>query len=667
MGTKNTLKAVLAVVAVLFSITIAQGNFTETVDATNNISIDMIYVEGGTYTRGCTSGDNGCESTEKTPHEVTLSSFYISKYIITQDMFWAVMGWIPSGAMGDSKSNARPSNNSRNVPVTSIDWYDAVDFTCALSTKTGKKYRLITDAEFEYAARGGKNGNHSWLYSGSNDASEVARYSGNGSGNAVGSLKPNQLGTYDQSGLVYEWMWDNWESSFSSSAKTDPAARHKHMQKTRRGGSSGQPMSESRVSGRKIRSIDGKDGEIGMRLALSNEDVYPGEMTNPCSIEKPKPTAGKEGYRDDRLITADDEVWAPSGGYGNMFVIKENGAAIAASVYGNYVTTDASGEWYTHHNFSLYIKPTSGEAKKYIYLPMCGSEGCNDMSLMPEGGMPGRYERKKRSEVSGAPTAPTINSPTSIEQLAGTTAIDMSNPPTNGRDPRLLHGTGYTWLQDNVATGAGGTHRYRWDFTSNDTTRFVVYDGGAGTSVILATGKWFTVDNTLLRVTFTGRANQWATSDVTVVWDYLYTVTSDDETYYHISFVDYEPGDFRMFKKTALGSGSSEVPGWIAPNMIRTDGLSLYQPPSNEATPIINHSLPQTAMNNFATQARNGVNLQVMSGATVEIYGISGNLVSRQNYASGMHFVSLAHLSKGMYVVKVRFGSNVKVLRVPVM
>ena len=535
-------------------------DFTEKV---NGVDLDMVYVKGGTFKMGCSEGDTHCESTEKPAHNVTLSDYYVGKYEVTNAQWQAVM---KDGTANDKK------------PKTSITWYDAIEFTCKLSAQTGKKYRLATEAEFEFAARGGTK-SKGYLYSGSNNADDVAWHSGNvpqvcfgstcypGGAQNVGGKAPNELGIYDMSGNVYEWVYDNWGNYNSEgTALTNPTTVHKHMQKVRRGGSHDQPASESRVSARKIRSIEGQDGSIGFRLALSVSDSRPDGMEDPCGIHQPPPSGGSKGFRDERLITAEGEVWAPSGGYGNMFIIKNNGAAIAAAVYGGtYVIEDAKGEWYTLNCFSLNIVPSSGTAKKYIYYLIDE----NNMSLMPEGGMPGRYERKTIAEVSGASrlTVPTITNPKTPEQLAPAGYnIDMSNPPTTGRDPRLIEGSNDAWVQDNVKLGAGGTHRYRFDFDSENSARFVVWDPPSSTG--LARGTWFTVDNNFLRITYNGKN-----------YDYLYTVTSDGKTYYHISYQGYEPGDFRMFEKM----NANDVPAWIEPTMYpyesMANGSSTYIPP----------------------------------------------------------------------------------------
>jgi len=681
-----------AAIAALFSSAVAQNakaNYTETTGVSitgANKTLDMIYVQGGTYTRGCSSGDNSCEETEKPTHSVTLNDFYIGKYELTEAQWRAVMG-------GDPPKPIYPGAPSTdNNPKTNITWYDAVEFTCKLKEKTGRKYRLVTDAEFEYAARGGTNKNN-FLYSGSNTAGDVAwtkENSGNGYGaKEVGTKNANTLGIYDLSGNVYEWTLDSWgwaATYSSSSGLTNPMNRPTaHTQKTRRGGSYDQPASESRVSAHKIRSIEGKDGSIGLRLARSVSDSDPAALIDPCGITQPFPSGAKTNYRDERIATADDEAWIYdmgeyNPGMGYVLRLSLNGAAQYSMImtYNNQqmVTSQASGEWFTVNGQSLYIVPTSGTAKKYIYLPLCRAT-CDNMSMMPSTDMPGRYERMKLADFSGASKVnlPTISSPKTPEalaQAAGKTNVNMASPPETGRDSRLIEGTANAWVQDNVAMNAGGTHRYRKDFDSQSDMRFVVWDAAAGSSTLLAHGPWFTVDSTFLRVKDPNGAN----------YDYLYSVVGDT-VLYHISFQSYEPGDFRMFKKMS----ASSVPQWKEPtsNDTYNQGSSKYIPPSESGTmPTISSSsgggsssssdggdntaiLSQIAVSNQALLIKNGINLHAVNGAIVEIYSMKGKLINKQNYSSGIYSVSFSNMPKGMYIVKVRFDKGVKILQVPVM
>jgi len=604
-------------------------------------SLEMVYVKGGSFQRGCSTGDTHCENTEKPVHKVTLSDYYIGKYELTQAQWKAVMG-------SSGSSNSFPGmGNTNDVPQTNITWYDAVAFTCELNKITGKKYRLLTDAEFEFAARGGTL-SKGYLYSGSDNPDLVAWHSGNSSGGfggkAVGGLAGNELGIYDMSGNVYEWTWDNWGNYASSASDlVDPTTTHKHTQKVRRGGSHDQPASESRVSARKIRSIEGKDGSIGLRLAISASGSFPTGFEDPCSIHQPEPSGGPKGFKDTRLITGDDYVWVSTGGYGETFKIGENGAVVKPAFFGSNV----SGEWFTLNSFSFNVVSSSGTVTKYIYY-LIDNE---NMSLMPEGGMPDRYEKRLASEVSGASgmTLPTIANPKSPEQLAPAGYnVDMANPPTTGRDPRLIDGKDSAWLQDNVKLGAGGTHRYRFDFDDETEARFVVWDPPGSTG--LARGTWFTVDNNFLRISYNGKNN-----------DYLYTVTPDGKTYYHISYQGYEPGDFRMFEKVK----ASEVPAWIEPTMYpyenMDNGSSTYIPPSDLT------SLMPVSLSHFdrIQPIQNGLSIQV-SKASVSVFDLQGKLLSQKVYGAGSHLISLANLPKGNYFVRVHTKAYVKNFKVSV-
>jgi formylglycine-generating enzyme required for sulfatase activity len=220
------------------------------------LDIEMVRVEGGTFTMGCTAEQTGCDAREKPTHSVTLSSFSIGKYEITQAQWKLVM----TGVAGTAAANAGEiyswkTGNCGNVPcddqrpAENLDWFEAVTFCNELSKKagleaaytitgtsktidlTGKKgYRLPTEAEWEYAARGckgdGSAGNavcENLLYSGSSDANEVGWHSVNSSSTThpVGQKNPNALGIYDMSGNVWEWVYD-WYVAYSATAVTNP-------------------------------------------------------------------------------------------------------------------------------------------------------------------------------------------------------------------------------------------------------------------------------------------------------------------------------------------------------------------------------------------------------------------------------------------------------------
>jgi len=193
-------------------------------------------------------GSNNGDGNEKPIHQVTLSGFYMGKYEVTQKEYQAIMGTNPSHSKGD------------NLPVENVSWYDALVFCNKLSMAEGLSpaysinnstdpsnwgtvptdrnskwdrtvivsgsngYRLPTEAQWEYAARGGDRSPGNYMYSGSNNAGDVAWYEDNseGSTHAVGTKKPNGLGLYDMSGNVFEWCWDWHDVAYSDSAQTDP-------------------------------------------------------------------------------------------------------------------------------------------------------------------------------------------------------------------------------------------------------------------------------------------------------------------------------------------------------------------------------------------------------------------------------------------------------------
>jgi len=168
---------------------------------------DMVYVEGGTFMMGCTSEQgNECEDDEKPAHEVTLNGFYISKYEVTQAKWRAVMGNDPPELY---------FKGCNQCPVEGVSWDYIQEFLEKLNTKTGNKYRLPTEAEWEYAARGG-NRSRSYLYSGSNALIEVGWYYENSgrTTHPVGEKTPNELGLYDMSGNVWEWCSDWYDSEY---------------------------------------------------------------------------------------------------------------------------------------------------------------------------------------------------------------------------------------------------------------------------------------------------------------------------------------------------------------------------------------------------------------------------------------------------------------------
>ena len=169
--------------------------------------VELVLVEGGTFNMGSNDGENN----EKPVHPVIINSFYISKYLVTQAQWQTVMGNNPS------------SNKCDNCPVENITCDEAQAYCRKQSRLTDKTYRLPTEAEWEYAARGG-NKSGGFLYSGSNDIAEVGWYGDNSEGKTrpVGQKQPNELGLYDMTGNVWEWCSDWYDENYSGSIRCFP-------------------------------------------------------------------------------------------------------------------------------------------------------------------------------------------------------------------------------------------------------------------------------------------------------------------------------------------------------------------------------------------------------------------------------------------------------------
>ena len=228
-------------------------NLTFTVDG---VSFTMVYVPGGTFTMGATSEqDSDVYDDEKPTHNVTLSGYHIGQTEVTQALWKAVMGSNPSYFKGDSR------------PVENVSWNDCQTFISRLNAKTGKNFRLPTEAEWEYAARGGHSGGSK--YAGSDNINNVAWYYDNSGREThnVATKSPNGLGIYDMSGNVWEWCQD-WYGAYSSSSQTNPKGPSNGDDRVRRGGSWYDVAWDCRVSRRDDDSPYGSDFNLGLRLAL---------------------------------------------------------------------------------------------------------------------------------------------------------------------------------------------------------------------------------------------------------------------------------------------------------------------------------------------------------------------------------------------------------------
>jgi formylglycine-generating enzyme required for sulfatase activity len=218
---------------------------------------EMAEVQGGTFRMGCSQEQqNACENDESPLHSVTLSTFKISKYEITQTQWKSIMGNNPSKYAGD------------NFPVDNVSWDDVQEFISRLNVITGKNYRLPTEAEWEYAARGG-NQCKGYIYSGSNHPDDVAWSSGNSGGqtHAVGTKKANELGIYDMSGNVWEWCLD-WYGSYPAAAQKNPTGTKSGSYRVNRGGGRNSNAYHCRVTCRNLNSPGARRDSLGFRVVL---------------------------------------------------------------------------------------------------------------------------------------------------------------------------------------------------------------------------------------------------------------------------------------------------------------------------------------------------------------------------------------------------------------
>lgn len=220
----------------------------------------MVEVRGGTFFMGATSEQGSDAFDDETPiHQVTLNSFYIGKYEVTQELWQAVMSNNPSKFKGNRR------------PVENISWNDCQDFVMRLNNITGKKFRLPTEAEWEYAARGGIK-HHGYKFSGNSIADNVAWYSSNshGSTHDIGTKKPNELGIFDMSGNVAEWCCDGY-SDYNHNSQSNPICSGNEYSYTNRGGGWDSHNPYCRVSYRGSSDKDFRFHDLGLRIVLSIE------------------------------------------------------------------------------------------------------------------------------------------------------------------------------------------------------------------------------------------------------------------------------------------------------------------------------------------------------------------------------------------------------------
>lgn len=223
----------------------------------NGISFNMVLVDGGTFMMGATS-EQGKDASydEKPAHQVTLSAYHIGETEVTQELWEAVMGSNPSNFKG------------ANRPVETVSWDDCQTFISKLNALTGKNFRLPTEAEWEFAARGGNKSNR-FKYSGKNTLGNVAWFRDNSAKEThpVMTKSANELGLFDMSGNVWEWCQD-WYGDYESSSQTNPTGPSTGSYRVSRGGGWLNFARRCRVLFRAYGVPDSKGFNLGLRLAL---------------------------------------------------------------------------------------------------------------------------------------------------------------------------------------------------------------------------------------------------------------------------------------------------------------------------------------------------------------------------------------------------------------
>ena len=226
----------------------------------NIMLFDMRNIPSGTYKMGCGSWTSTCAENEKPVHTVTISSFFMSETEVTQAQWKAIMGTNPSHFKGD------------NFPIDNISWNDIQKFLVLLNQQTGERYRLPTEAEWEYAARsGGKNEKYAGT---SSSLGDYAWYAENNTGEThpVGQKKPNGLGLYDMSGNVWEWCSDGYDKDyFTISPPKDPTGAMDSGFRVLRGGSWINLDYNCRSSNRRRYDPQGSFNYSGFRIAMDNK------------------------------------------------------------------------------------------------------------------------------------------------------------------------------------------------------------------------------------------------------------------------------------------------------------------------------------------------------------------------------------------------------------
>ena len=238
------------------------GGPVVTVKVADGVTLEMVRVEGGSFTMGCNTTPKGVKLTyalARPEHKVTVDGFYIGRYEVTQGLWKAVMGENPSKFKGDS------------LPVECVSWEDAQRFVMLLSQMTGKRFRLPTEAEWEFAARGGAQ---KLPFAGC-ERSQLDLYcwycaNSEGGPHPVGRMKPNGLGLYDMSGNVAEWCQD-WVEEYTEAEQTNPRGPKSGENRVLRGGHYNSTSAACTVYDRGWYLPSGKYEFYGLRVVMEEE------------------------------------------------------------------------------------------------------------------------------------------------------------------------------------------------------------------------------------------------------------------------------------------------------------------------------------------------------------------------------------------------------------
>jgi|GEM_PF-2027125 len=585
------------------------NSFTMNVGVRFQEEINMIFVEGGTFTLGWEEGTPGeaPEDTDPVPG-VTVSDFWMSDSLVTVGLWNAVMGLNP------------PPDATRNNAFTGGHWYDFHEFLARMYILTGKMFYMPTEAQFEFAAKGGNPGyalGHNLMPF----PSTFVQAEAVGPPGAVRQANPNILGFYDLSGRE-EWVWNAWNTSHIGG--DDPVGIFSpiHAQRTRRGGvgTTGRPEFHTRL----IRSVDG--GGHAFRMVLSaDQSSVPTGMTLPRNIHAPtvNDLDTPNSFRDPRWVTPPGYVWEGhyQGYAGGAMKVWETGEVVLRPHnFNGYDPGDIIGQWYTFNNYAMVIIPNEDSPnpeRRRILIPyvFVGTEGqqvvstINDRrnantagpyTVWPDVYMAptGRLVMTRESDLIDfiathrphSPAAPVhfgqtyedylwyggIFEPIQRPVVPGLRATALLAPgdgivdpghylvefgpngrtvdviPENarGNDPRLVDGPTRGWW---MGYGFGGIHTYRKDIDLPGWHRHSIYTASPGQDVIanpgLARGPWFTVNNVFMRT----QNNEAGTN----FYDILYLIIPNAEgnvttdcvhfTMRHISFMNYERGDSRIY------------------------------------------------------------------------------------------------------------------------